>query len=146
MTPENTRQELTQLLSRAGIRPSIQRLAILEYITSRRIHPSADEVYADLVKEHPMLSRTTVFNSLHLMAEKGLVNDLNISAESTRFDSALRTPHAHFLCHECGKIFDIAINMDAIKTPDEFSCDTKDVFFRGLCPDCKTKKETNDKQ
>lgn len=140
MNSNNTRQELTQLLTKAGIRPSIQRLAILEYITSRRIHPSADEVYAVLVKEHPMLSRTTVFNSLHLMAEKGLVNDINISADSTRFDSALRTPHGHFLCHKCGMIFDIDIDMDSLKTPDDFECDCKDVFFRGLCPKCKENK------
>lgn len=88
------RNRLHYRLSEADIRPSMQRLAILEYINSCYCHPTADEVYSELVKEHPTLSRTTVFSSLKLLSEKGLVNNIDISSDSTRYDAADRQPMA----------------------------------------------------
>ena len=107
------RNRLHYRLSEADIRPSMQRLAILEYINSCYCHPTADEVYSELVKEHPTLSRTTVFSSLKLLSEKGLVNNIDISSDSTRYDAADRQPHGHFMCKECRRIFDITLDMSS---------------------------------
>lgn len=127
------------MLTEAGIRPSMQRLTVLEFITSCRHHPTADEIYSCLVKENPMLSRTTVFNCLKLFVEKGLVNDIDISADSTRYDDAHRTPHGHFMCRECHRIFDIMLDMSSLKVSNGFICDNVNVFFKGLCPECSSK-------
>lgn len=133
---ENNRNKLQSALIEAGIRPSLQRLTILEYIRSCESHPTADEVYAHLVIYNPMLSRTTVFSCLKLFVEKGLVNDIDISSDSTRYDDARRTPHGHFMCRECQRIFDMPLDMTSLKVNDGFVCDNVNVFFKGLCPEC----------
>lgn len=140
MQKATKRAEFMKQLSAAGIRPSAQRLAILEFISSCRCHPTADDIYSALAPTQPTLSRTTVFNCLRLLAGKGLLNDIDIASESTRYDSASLRPHAHFMCRECRKIFDIPFNMEAIPAPDDFQCDNVNVFFKGLCPECSKKK------
>ena len=62
MIADNLRTDLLKQLSAAGIRPSAQRIAILEYISACRCHPTADDVYSSLVEQNPTLSRTTVFS------------------------------------------------------------------------------------
>lgn len=114
----------------------MQRLMILEYIRSCESHPTADEVYSHLVADNPMLSRTTVFSCLRLFVERGLVNDIDISSDSTRYDDAHRTPHGHFMCRECHGIFDMPLDMTALKVNEGFVCDNVNVFFKGLCPEC----------
>ncbi len=136
MNPEENRIALLRRLSEAGVRPSAQRLAVLEYLSSCECHPTADEIYSRLVRDYPTLSRTTVFSCLRLFAEKGLLNDIDISADSTRYDSALRKPHAHFICRKCRRIFDIPFDMESLSAPDNFECDNVNVFFKGLCPEC----------
>ncbi len=126
----------------AGIRPSIQRLEILEFVSSCQTHPTADEIYSFVHRNNPTLSRTTVFNNVKLLAEKGLINDINISSESTRYDSTLHTPHAHFMCRDCKKIFDIPLDMSSLTVPPEFLCDNVNVYFKGICPECAAKTDT----
>lgn len=133
---ENKRHRLHTMLVEAGIRPSLQRLTILEYIQSCESHPTADEVYSHLVADNPMLSRTTVFNCLKLFVEKGLVNDIDISSCSTRYDDARRAPHGHFMCRKCQRIFDMPIDISALKVNEDFFCDNINVYFKGLCPEC----------
>ena len=136
---ESRRTELMRQLLDAGIRPSAQRIAIMECISACECHPTADDVYAALVREHPTLSRTTVFSCLKLLAGKGLLNDIDISAESTRYDSTKRQPHAHFMCRECHRIYDIPFDLGILPSPADFECDNVNVFFKGRCPECLKK-------
>lgn len=137
------RKGLQRMLSAAGIRASVQRLDILEYISSCTLHPTAEAVYSALKERNPMLSRTTVFSCLRLFAEKGLANDIDIAAESTRYDSRQKAPHAHFMCRECRRIFDIPCEMPSFDMPEDFGCDSVNVFFKGICPECAGKKKLN---
>lgn len=134
------RDALLRKLTAVGIRPSIQRLEILEFISSSHTHPTADEIYSFVHRNNPTLSKTTVFNSVKLLAEKGLINDINISADSTRYDSTLHAPHAHFICRECRRIFDIPLDMSSLAVPADFSCDNVNVYFKGVCPECGKKE------
>lgn len=126
-----------KMLSRAGIRPSLQRLEILEYVITCKSHPTADEVYSQLVKNNPTLSRTTVFSCLKLLAEKGMINCIDISSDSARYDYIDDEPHAHFMCRKCKRIFDIPMEeRPSMALPSGFSCDNVNVFYKGICPDC----------
>ena len=127
---KSRRTEIMRQLLDTGIRPSAQRIAIMEYISACECHPTADEVYSALVREHPTLSRTTVFSCLKLLAEKGILNDIDISAESTRCDSAHRATHAHFMCRDCHRIFDIPFDLKILPAPADFECDNVNVFSR----------------
>ena len=134
------KMELLKRLTEVGIRPSAQRLEILGFISSCKSHPTADEIYACVHRNNPTLSRTTVFSTVRLFAEKGIVNDINISSDSTRYDSTQYKPHAHFVCRECGEIYDIPIDISALTCPDDFVYDNVNVYFKGICPSCQKKQ------
>lgn len=94
-----------------NIKPSVQRLAIMDYLLSHRIHPSVDTIYLALAKKYPTLSRTTVYNTLKLFVENGAAQMLTIDEKNVNFDSDLSL-HSHFLCKECGRIFDLPYHGD----------------------------------
>lgn len=142
MLDSNNKTALLKRLVDAGIRPSAQRIEILGFISSCKSHPTADEIYASIHRSNPTLSRTTVFNTVRLFAEKGIVNDINISPDSTRYDSTQYERHAHFVCRECGRIYDIPFDMSSLACPDEFACDNVNVYFKGICPECQKKSKT----
>ena len=65
-----------------GIQPSAQRVAVAEYVLRTAEHPSADLVWRRVRERFPWISRATVYNTLHLFVEKGLLQRLTIAEES----------------------------------------------------------------
>jgi Fe2+ or Zn2+ uptake regulation protein len=107
--------ELVTRLKEAGIQPSAQRLAVAGFVLSTDAHPSADEVLAEVQGSFPMLSRATVYNTLNLFVEKGLLKQLVLAEGKTVFDPCLE-PHHHFIDEETGVIEDVP--WDALKVGD----------------------------
>lgn len=68
-------KEAYKRLEDCGLRPSVQRLLIMDYLLSHHTHPTVEEVYRDLCKKCPTLSKTTVYNTLRLFSEKGRPDD-----------------------------------------------------------------------
>lgn len=95
-----------QLLEQRGIQPSAQRVAVAEYVFHTHDHPGADQVWAIVRQSFPSISRATVYNTLNLFVEKGLLQELHLAEDRVVFDSNLR-PHHHFIDEESGKIHDI---------------------------------------
>ena len=85
-----------------NIKPSVQRLAIMDYLLNHKTHPSIDEIYMALVKDIPTLSKTTVYNTLKLFVEHGAALMLTIDEKNACFDCDT-TKHAHFQCRELWK-------------------------------------------
>ncbi len=106
---------LAERLRTAGIRPSAQRLAVAEYVLATDEHPSADAVLERVRADVPMLSRATVYNTLRLLADRGLLRRLVLSGSRTVFDPRLE-PHHHFVNDETGAIEDLP--WDAIRVED----------------------------
>src|SRR5690349_10532316 len=100
------RQETIDSLTRAGIQPSAQRLAVAEYVLHTEEHPSADQVFSRAKKALPMLSRATVYNTLNLFCERGLLRQLVLSEGKVVFDPNLERHH-HFVDQSTGRIHDI---------------------------------------
>lgn len=132
-----TESQLAGMMHSVGIRPSIQRIAVLNLVANTDRHPTADEIFSELSKSYPTLSKTTVYNSLHAMVDTGLVKELEIESGNKHYDLAPQPPHSHFICRGCGKIFDMAIpaGLEGISS-EGFSVDSVDVYLKGLCPDC----------
>jgi len=130
-------------LSGYGIRPSVQRTAIMRYLLKNLTHPTADEVFESLRKQIPTLSKTTVYNTLKLFVENGAVVYVGIDEKNARFDSVIK-PHAHFRCKECGRITDLPMSADYF-LPDDFNGIVDETFFylKGLCNKCKKSKMSN---
>ena len=89
-----------------GIRPSAQRVAIARYVLSTGTHPSADEVWARVVKRFPTVSRATVYNTLNAFVEAGLPTTLEVTQGRTVFDPNIE-PHHHFVDDATGRIQDV---------------------------------------
>ena len=126
-------------LSSYGIRPSVQRIAIMRYLRKNRTHPTADEVFESLKKQIPTLSKTTVYNTLNLFVENGAALYVGIDEKNARFDGYVES-HAHFRCNKCGCIIDLQINVENF-LPTDFSGIIENTYFylKGKCADCKKK-------
>jgi Fe2+ or Zn2+ uptake regulation protein len=133
-------------LESKSVKPSYQRLKILEYLMKSREHPSVDEIFQELSGEIPTLSKTTVYNTLSLFAEKGIAISLTIVNNELRYD-LVKEPHAHFQCVDCKKVFDIHIENDLFLTNSiaEHRVEEIQITFKGICKNCLKMKETLDK-
>lgn len=143
----NERLESFLLKAReAGIRVTPQRLEIFKIVASSENHPGAEEVRVKLGRNYPMISLDTVYRTLRLLEELGLVSAVGPHHETLRFDANTR-PHHHFTCLRCGLIKDFEdTRLDRIGIPaatQEFG-QPQDlrVDVRGICNAClkRTKK------
>jgi len=136
-----TIKDLTEILKEKNVKPSLQRLKILEFLLQAHNHPTVDEIYSSLTKDIPTLSKTTVYNTLNIFIEAGLLKVVNIENTESRYD-AIPEEHGHFKCRECGKIYDFHFDMNLIdsQVPSGFIVSEKDVFFKGVCKECLNKK------
>jgi len=128
---------LVDELKNKNLRLSAHRLKILQYLCENLNHPTADQIYVHLLKEVPTLSKTTVYNTLHVLHEAGLVRVINIEDNETRYDIIIES-HGHFKCEKCGSIFNFKVDFDVLETNDlaGFKVKDKDVYFKGFCNEC----------
>lgn len=133
--------DLANELKKKNIRLSHQRLKVLEYMIYNRTHPTVDQIYIDLHKEIPTLSKTTIYNTLNALSEAGIVKALNISDNETKYD-IVTDDHGHFKCDLCSNIYDFHIEVDEFISDDlkDFKVRDKDVYLKGICPSCSTKQ------
>lgn len=130
-----------KILDKADIRPSVQRLAVMNYLIEHRNHPTVDDIFSSLSPSMPTLSKTTVYNTLRLLVDGGAAQMLTIQEHNSCFD-ADTTPHAHFLCKQCGRVFDMNFFDFKDRIPDEVeghSIEETYQFFKGTCRYCKNK-------
>jgi Fur family transcriptional regulator, iron response regulator len=111
-------QRMMCKLTACGIQPTPQRIAVAEYVLNTVDHPTADEVWVNVRDRCPTLSRATVYNTLNLFAEKGLLKAQQLKEGVVVFDPHV-TPHHHFIDEENGKVLDIPWN--AVKVTGEKS-------------------------
>ena len=135
--------EILAYLTQHGVKPSMQRIAVMNYLMTHRTHPTVEDIYHDVVKEIPTLSKATVYNTLRLLVKQGAALQITINEQCTCYDGDV-TPHAHFLCRNCGKVYDLPLQWQDIaemaEIPANFKVDDAALYFRGLCSKCA---ETN---
>ena len=131
-----------KMLKENSIKTSFQRLEILRYLDYHKIHPTANKIYLDLIKKHPSLSKTTVYNSLGIFKEHGIIQTLNISGLELRYDLKCSI-HRHFLCKKCGRIFDINSACPHIEKlrGEGYQIDEACGYFKGVCKECLQKEK-----
>ncbi|MBP3440015.1 MAG: transcriptional repressor [Tidjanibacter sp.] len=130
-------------LEKFGIRPSVQRVAVMDYLLKHRTHPTVDEIYQALAPQIPTLSRTTVYNTLHLLYKHGAILVVVIDGITAHFDGYTH-PHAHFLCTECGKVYDVELKDPSFieHNAPENAAEIRDaqLYYKGICKECADKK------
>jgi Fe2+ or Zn2+ uptake regulation protein len=122
-----------------------QRRLILEELRKTKKHPTASEVYQLVRKNIPDISMGTVYRNLAILIKQGKIQRINNGSKKERYDG---NPYEHFhiKCTECGRIDDLPEDLvENIKRNININFDYKitgyDLFFYGLCPDCKRRQE-----
>lgn len=138
-----TFEEKKQYLKDKGYSLTVQRLAVLEYLHNNPTHPSVDKIYKDLQRKYPAFSRATVYNTVQLLTELGLIQPLSVDKEKVRYDGNPE-PHPHFVCRICGKIWDIEMkgakwNVEEVEKMLNVKVENTEVIYRGVCEHCRKK-------
>jgi len=109
------KRDVVELLAARGIQPSAQRIVVAQYVLFTDEHPSADKVWARVKAGFPMISRATVYNTLNLLVERGLLRQLHLAPDSIVFDPKVEAHH-HFIDEGSGRIYDVP--WDKVKVCD----------------------------
>jgi Fur family peroxide stress response transcriptional regulator len=118
-----------------------QRLAVLSILESRRDHPTAEQIYHEVRQGLPAISFNTVYKTLEVFCQKGLVIKVNPLHEVARYDVET-DHHAHLICRKCHFIVDLPDEVaPAPAIPEEaragFKVERHSLIFWGLCPQCQ---------
>ncbi len=130
-------EKFVKILKEKGLKITPQRLDIMSYLDVNRCHPDVDTIYRDLKEKNPSLSKTTVYNTLQTLKEKGVILELTISGSERRFDYD-HGFHHHFQCLKCNRIIDMDIPCDYVNNISEMGHEVKEIhsYIKGICMDC----------
>jgi Fur family peroxide stress response transcriptional regulator len=133
--------EFRHRLSQAGIKVTHQRLEIFRELAQSAEHPDAETIFEAVRRRVPTISLDTVYRTLWLFVDLGVLHTLGPPRDRMRFDANV-APHHHFVCVQCGATHDFFCEeCDAFRVPDEVramgSVHIKQMEVRGVCVKCQ---------
>ena len=133
-------QQLSDGLKRAGVKLTHQRLEVCREIAMATSHPNAEMVFNGVRERVPTIALDTVYRTLSLLVELGLIAKLGVAQETMRFDGNM-VPHHHFICTRCGATHDFySGRLDHLSLPDDVQAFGRvqkvQVEVRGICQRC----------
>src|SRR5690349_15838659 len=134
-------EQLITALRATGRRVTMPRLLVHRWLRERDRHVTAEQVYAELAEQMPSLSAATVYETLDLLAELGLIRRVNTPRGASTYDSRI-ADHHHVVCRECGLIEDLDAPVDAGAAENAaraagFAPDFAQLTVSGLCSACR---------
>lgn len=137
-----TDKELADRLRAAGLRLTPQRLAVYRALVSTDQHPSAAIIYDQLRDRLPSLSQATVYNTLQVLVETGLVHEIGQAGDGSEHYDADVSPHVNLVCRRCQRIIDyhdprIAELDRLVAAGSGYALQGARLVYYGLCPDCQ---------
>ena len=144
-----TQEELVARLRPLGLRLTPQRLAIAEVVVNSADHPSVREIYERVREFFPYVTLATVYSTLDVLAEAGVVRELPFQRLS-RYDANL-SPHANLVCMGCSSVVDAEVGAETVaellrvvNRESGFEVASQRVDFYGWCSGCRV--ETADRR
>jgi Fur family peroxide stress response transcriptional regulator len=145
-------RRLRRVFKEAGVKMTHQRLEIFQEVAGTGEHPDAVTIYRRVRRRMPTISLDTVYRTLWMLVDMGLITTMGIHHVRARFDANTATHH-HFVCTGCGMAEDLdSRDLNGLQAPKEVKrlgrVDTTHVEFRGLCSRCSkaTKQSRNRKR
>jgi Fur family peroxide stress response transcriptional regulator len=128
---------------RAGVKLTHQRLEIFRAVASSVEHPSAEAVFHAVRAHMPTVSLDTVYRTLWLLTDLGVLKTLGQRQDSVRFDANL-AQHHHYRCVRCGLIRDFeCLDLNRLPIPDSVKdfgvVESAHVEVQGICSTCREK-------
>ena len=147
------REEFKKILKNKGLKVTAQREAVLRVFKDNPgKHMTADEIYSFVRSGNPEIGLATVYRTITLFADIGLIEKLNLNDGFIRYEINRETPgrhrHHHLICLKCNKV--ISFEMDLmepleceIKKRTGFEVLDHEVKLYGYCKDCYKKINKN---
>ena len=133
-------EQLSAELRDAGLRVTRPRLTVLRFFESEGGHYSADELLLALQDRGESLPRASVFSIVDALSQHGLLRVAEAGAGAMLYEREAE-PHHHFVCRECGEIFDVPCveGDDPCLSPTGVPgrVEEAQVIYRGVCRDCQ---------
>ena len=132
-------------LSRFGYRLTPQRLMILKSVEEADTHISAEEIYDQIRVHYPQMNISTVYRTLELVKELGLVTETDLGDGRSRYHCMGKGhSHHHLVCENCGDIVDMEESTLSplwadIQQKHNFKVNMKHLAIFGRCVNCAEK-------
>lgn len=125
---EAIQEKLNLFINKKGLRKTPQRDAIVAIIFSKDEHFTAEELYDRVRKANSNASRATLYRTLTLLEEAGLLHEIDLGGDQKTYDpNFLDSPsHNHLICIDCGKV--VEFEDDNIEILND--CITRRLGFR----------------
>ncbi len=133
----------------AGYPLTAQRRLLLELIRNAGGHIDAKELYRRASSADTSISLATVYRSLRLFQELGLVDEQRLGWSSHHYEIRNRAEHQHFVCRKCGRVIEfqtplIGKLVGSIQQEQGFSVTKTEFYLEGHCTQCR--KDRKDKR
>lgn len=137
-------EQVTALLRDKGFKVTPQRLAIYQVLANSKAHPSAEMIFSQLQPSYPTMSLATVYKTVEILREIGLIQILNTGEDSFRYD-ADTSMHPHIRCLDCGRVDDLhdvesAGFIEDVAKKTSYRLTGQQFYFYGICQGCQNKK------
>jgi Fur family transcriptional regulator, peroxide stress response regulator len=118
-----------------------QRQAVLDAVRESEGHLTAQEIYEAARRHLPTISLASVYNSLKYLTERGLVGEITLGKNASRYDRTTGR-HDHAVCSRCGRLadFDLAEAVNLLRAAarrSKFKPESIHLTLVGVCPDCQ---------
>ena len=115
---------------------------VVEALHSVDQHISAEEIYTQVRGKYPYANISTVYRTLELMKELGLVTEIALGDGRVRYHPAEKGHHHHLVCQKCGGVIDLPESAllplkEALSEDYGFEADLRHLAIFGLCSECQ---------
>ena len=137
----NHHGNIADKLSELGYRLTPQRAMIMSAIENSDDHISAEEIYAQIVAKFPQVNISTVYRTLELLTQLGLVTQTDLGGGRVSYHPLDKGHHHHLVCQGCGAIIDLDGSLmsslkDTLLREYKFSADLRHLAIFGNCIKC----------
>jgi len=132
---------IIETLRKNGYKATTQRIAICRFALHSRDHPTAQRIYNEVRKMHPTVSLATVYKTVQILTEHGLIQELDLPQSQARFDSYVE-PHINLVCMQCGNIQDFNDKtaqemVERVTAKAQFTRTGQRLDIYGMCKTCQ---------
>ena len=141
--PHESDVSIIETLRKKGYKATTQRIAICRFALRSRDHPNAHRIYDEVKKVHPTVSLATVYKTLRILTEQGLIQELDLPESQARFDSCVEL-HINLVCLQCGRIQDFDDSaaremVERVTAKAEFTQTGQRIDIYGMCKTCRSR-------
>lgn len=143
-TPDELEARFSKFIKKRGLRNTMERFAILARVRMLRSHFEVDDLYRKMEDDGFHVSRATVYNTVGLLCQCGILRCLHFDGRQSRYEMALEN-HLHLVCTECGAIREVddsgmLATLEKMRFP-RFSPYSVSATVNGVCSRCRRKRK-----